>query len=93
MYSFFNTTALRYSVDYTGGEMIMELRVPGIKQEDIDIRYSQEDNAVYVDVGGKEYVHYLQKAINPDEIEAKLDLGILTLTAPIRNTDKKIEIK
>lgn len=83
-----------YHVTLEGDTIEVTVRLPGVKKKNIDIKYSEEDNGIYVNVkdGAQHYIP-MQRAIEVDKIEAELDLGILTITIPIKDTQTNIQIK
>lgn len=92
-YNYINSTLPAYAQQYKDNEVELTFKVPGIKKDEVEVTFSAEDNSIKVGIKGTDYWAYLQKRIDDDKIEVVMDLGILTITAPIKNTDKKIPIK
>lgn len=90
-----NYTYASYQQEEKDGEVITKISLPGKTKEDVEIKHSADENTYTLIVNGHEYGWriYLPRQINSDAIEAKLELGVLTLTAPILNQDKTIQIK
>ena len=72
---------------------IATLELPGVTKEEIDISYSSEDGGINIVVKEERYLIPIQSAIDQEGITAKLDLGILTVTIPKKDTSHKIQIK
>lgn len=89
-----NHSAYSYKREERDGNIVTEIQVPGKQKEDIEIKYSSENRSYTITIDGREYSSqiYLIKQINPELITATLELGILTITAPILNSDKVIKI-
>jgi len=86
-----------YQQDETDEGLSLIVKLPGIKKQDIELKYSSKGfiNLV-IKKDGDPIVNqdiYLQRQINPDHITADLDLGVLTIAAPSQNTDKIIQIR
>lgn len=94
-YTFSNSTSgYTYKVFEQGANIITEVNLPGVKKKDIEMSYSADQSSIVISVrGGVLQDIYLSRQIDPDKIESKLDLGVLKITCPILNRDKKIEIK
>ena len=74
--------------------IILEFGLPGIKEDEIEIKYKSENGSIRLFVKDKaEKEVLLSRQVDPDKIEASLELGILSIKAPILNTDRIIEIK
>jgi len=58
------------------GCLVYDVSLPGIKKEDIKIK--MVDNIIYLEVKDKKYTLDVKKGF--ENISAKLDLGILTIT-------------
>jgi HSP20 family protein len=87
-----------YKVTNTDEEGKVEIEVPGVDKEDISI----EVKGNYLHVEYKDYKYKCErqktfgiKRVKTDEITAKLDKGILTITLPLIEKEKprKIEIE
>ena len=75
--------------------MITKIKIPGKTKEQIDVKYSADPMSYTIFVDGAEYGQniHIDRQINSDEVTAKLDLGVLTIKAPILNQDKTIQIE
>ena len=85
----------RWSVEEIDDKIVVSAELPGKDKEDVDIRYRSENRTLKIEVKGGTSpppIH-IPRGIDPDKIEAKLEKGILTIEAPIKNTDKRITIK
>ena len=92
-----NMTASSCLQEETDKGISLKIKLPGIKKENIELKYLSS-GAINVTVisDGDVLVNqdiYPQRQIDPEGIEAKLDLGVLTITAPVLNTDKIIRIE
>ena len=88
------STPIYYGVIEKEDHLEAELKLPGIKKDEIEIKYIADRNIINVFVKDKiDEDVYLNRQIAPEGIKASLDLGILLIKAPIKNTDKKIEIE
>ncbi|WPY01869.1 Hsp20/alpha crystallin family protein (plasmid) [Candidatus Trichorickettsia mobilis] len=108
-----NFLSPRMDISETDAEYKIEVELPGIKQQDIEVKM---DNNILTIKGQreeekeeKERTYYtreryygsfqrsvsLPNNVNPDDIEAKFDNGILHIQIPKKPTDnsKRIEIK
>ena len=89
-----STSGYSYKVFEQGQNIITEINLPGVKKKDIEMSYSADQSSIVISIkGGTPHDIYLSRQIDPDKIESKLDLGVLKITCPILNRDKKIEIK
>ena len=92
-FRFVNTSAPVYKQEEKDDKITIEIQLPGVAKEEIAIKYNSESRHINVTVPEKiDQSIYLYRQINPDGIKAKLDLGVLTITAPILNTDRDIKI-
>ncbi len=89
-----------YRKDETGEELSLIIKLPGIKKEEINLKYSSLNPMINLIVtsDGDPIINqniYLQSPIDKDKIEASLELGVLTISAPSQkeDTDKIIQIK
>jgi len=83
-----------YKWEEKDDKIITTIDLPGMGQEQITVLYQSENRCINVEVEGAQgYNIYLSREIDPDKITARLELGVLTIEAPIKNTDKRIEIK
>jgi len=89
----YNMLAENYTIRYKEDGLEMTVKLPGLEPEDVTARYSEEDQAIYIVAEKKEYTHYLNKRIDNEKIKADLKLGILTLTAPYKDTSTNIQIE
>jgi len=89
-----NSSAYTYKQEEINGSIVTEIQTPGKQKEDIEIKYSSENRSYTITIDGREYSSqiYLSRQINPELITATLELGILTITAPILDSDKVIKI-
>jgi len=88
-----------YQQDETDEGLTLIIKLPGIKKEDIELKYySKGIISLVIKSDGDPVINqdiYLQRQIDSDKIEATLELGVLNLTAPSlgKDTDKIIEIR
>lgn len=83
-----------FKMEIDGGIITATLSIPGIKKEEIDLSHSKEDEGIFVTIQGKQkYFIPIQQTIDEDKITADLDLGILTIKIPTKNTRTSIQIK
>ena len=94
-YRYSNVTyAPTYKTEEIDGKIVGTIELPGRDKEEIDIKYQSESRSIRVEVkDGPNFSIYLSRQIDSDNITAELAKGILTIEAPIRNTDKRIDIK
>jgi HSP20 family molecular chaperone IbpA len=60
----------------------------------VEITYEGENKTYLIEIEGAQPLRvYLPRTVNTDKITAKLKKGILTIEAPILNTDKQIQIQ
>lgn len=81
------------NVSYEGDSIIVTIHLPGVRKKEIDISFSDDDGGVTVLSRDHRYFIPIQTSIDADKIEAELELGILTITIPKRDTSHKIKIK
>ena len=75
-------------------KILLDIKLPGVKKEDIQLSYNQEHNYNTVFVKDKvDKTIGLYRTVDPDKIEAELELGILKVKAPLKNSNKIIQIK
>ena len=93
-----HTKVYSYEKEEADESVTIRAKLPGIKKQDIEVKYNSADRIINITVknDGDVVVNQdilPQRQIDPEGIEAKLELGVLTITAPIQNTDKIIQIE
>ena len=82
-----------YKQEEKGGFIETKIDVPGIKKKQIALTYNEEWGGITIHVDDKSrFTVSHNKRIDPDETTAELSLGILTIKAKVKNTDKHIPI-
>jgi len=94
-WEFSNHSYSSYTREEIDGEVIIKVKLPGKSKDDIEIKYSADSMTYTLFIDKNEHGHniHVDRQINSDAIKAKLELGILTITAPILNQDKTIQIE
>ena len=71
------------------------INLPGIKKEDISLVYKPEIKVLELTVQGYETPRRLSlpDQADPDNIAAELNLGVLKIRSPIKDTSRQIQIK
>ena len=72
----------------------IEVTLPGIDKGDVELKFCADREIINIfvkDKIDKDIILYRQ--IDPEKIEAELSLGVLRIRAPLKNQDRKIEIK
>lgn len=75
-------------------KIYIEVALPGILKDDVKLTYRSGEEIINIFV--KEKIDKdirISRQIDPDNIDAHLDLGVLKIVAPIKNTDKEIKIR
>jgi len=76
------------------GNILIDYKLPGVKKEEVELSYNEDYNIITIFVEGNEYKNInLLKAIVPEKAEAELELGVLKIRAPIKDSNKIIKIK
>ena len=88
-----NSFSTYYKMEEVDNNIEVEIKMPGVKKEDLTVKYISDKSYLKIVLrdGGEREV-YLQRQIDPEGIVATLELGILKITAPIKNTDRIIQI-
>ena len=82
-----------YTMQVKDDVVEVEVKMPGVEKDKVDLNYSSEKQSINIKIGNKvDHDIYLSRQIDPDKITADLKLGILTIKAPVKNTDKSIQI-
>lgn len=82
------------AVKYEDGQMTMTFELPGLDKKDIDLSYHPDRQLFHIFVKDRLSKNlYLTRAIDDNNIEAELSLGVLKVRAPILNRSKSIQIK
>ena len=93
-WSYDSTYRYHYTMREEEDNILIDVTLPGIEKQDINLSYNEEKAILNVKIGEKiDTDIYLQRHINPDKIEAELELGILKIKAPVKNSNKTIQIK
>ena len=75
-------------------KVTIECNLPGIAKEEIELDYHGDKLKLHIFVKDKvDKDIWFTTAIDEENIEARLDLGVLKITAPILNSSKRIQIK
>jgi len=93
--SFEGASSLNYSAKEEDGTVRIEVEVPGINKEQLTLRYKSEDRSISIKISGDhptEKKLYISQDIQEEKLKASLALGILKITAPIKNADRTIQI-
>jgi len=82
-----------YSQKEKDGFIETKIEMPGVKKKQISLTYNEEWGAITIHVDNKSrFTVQHNRRIDPDETTAELSLGILTIKAKVKNTDKHIPI-
>ena len=93
-WSYSATSRYHYTQKEINGEILIEVSLPGIEKQDVDLSHNAEREIINVKIGKDiDTDIYLQRRIDPDNIVAELELGILKIRAPVKNSNKTIQIK
>lgn len=77
-----------------GDNIIVTLKLPGIKKEDISIEFSEDEEGIYINIKGDSLGFIpIQTSIDVPNIVAELELGILKLIIPKKTKRTAIAIK
>jgi len=88
------------TVESKDDDLVISIDLPGVEKKEVDI--STQKNRLYVKAYRKDkdgqitrYVDIDTQTYDVDNIKAKLDLGVLTITVPVRKSSvaKKIAIE
>lgn len=89
-----NTSMYSYKREVKDNSIIVDVALPGVAKEDVKAEYRSYSQSLCIFVKDKEEQEIpLYREVDSDKITAKLDLGILKITLPLRQTDKKIAIE
>ena len=89
-----NASMYSYRRYYDGNNIIVEVTLPGTEKKDIKLRYRPDSQSLCIFVKEREEQEIpIYKEIDPDNVTAKLELGVLKITLPFRHTDKEIKIE
>ena len=93
-YNYYNYGGPSFKMSLEDGVISATLSLPGIKKKEIDLSYSHEDEGIYLTIQEQQkYFIPIQHAIDETNIIADLDLGILTIKIPTKDTRTAIQIK
>ena len=93
-----HSSVYSYRREETDDKITITVKLPGIKKQDIGVKYNSGERVINISIKEGEDVIadqdiLIQRQVDPEEIKAELELGVLTITAPIQNTDKTIQIE
>jgi len=71
----------------------VEIEMPGKSKSDIFLTFDPEKLMFTLKVGDREWDFHISRQVEIDKIDAQLNLGILSIRAPVKNTVKEIEVK
>ena len=92
--TFSSTTGYSYEQYEEDGNIIININLPGVNKKEAQLSYN-EDSKKFT-IFAKEKVDdniYIQRQIEPEKVEAILEDGVLRIRAPIKNSDRQIQIK
>jgi HSP20 family molecular chaperone IbpA len=92
-YNSTHSTSYKREIKEDSIEVTIEL--PGVDKEEIALDYLSEKLSVNITIESKNINNdiYLANQVDPEAITAKLDKGVLTITAPIKNDNRRIKIE
>ncbi len=84
-----------FSHDETGGRLRIDIEMPGVKREDIQLEMRK--NSVCLSAPKNENSEYascfnLHHEIEPEKTEARYENGLLRIFSPIKDWDKKVKV-
>jgi len=88
-------TGLSYLSKEEEGDLVVEVEIPGYTKEYVTIGYKSDIRELTIKVNKDHVIEqkiYILPDINEDKFKATLELGILKITAPIKNADITIQI-
>lgn len=93
-WSYSNQSAYLYTRKEEDGHIVFEIELPGIEKDSVSISHSSETNSINIKVNDRDLGDIrVLRLIDADNIDAELNLGILKIRAPIKNSNKAIPIK
>ena len=91
---YYTNTMPSYTMQEKDENVIIDVQLPGHEKDDLTITYSSEYQAILIAIKDKDTLRVqIDRVIDPEKVTAELELGILHLKAPIKNTDKIIKIE
>lgn len=91
---YYYTSTNGYSFGEKDGKYEVSVELPGVKKEQVEVKWDGEAKTITVHVDGERVRSaYLYRDILSDKIEAAMDLGVLTITAPLANRTTTIKVK
>jgi HSP20 family molecular chaperone IbpA len=92
-YDFINSTLPAYHSSFKEDHIELTIEVPGVKKEDISIEHREDDRTLLISCGERKYHYTITVPVEAEQIEATLDLGILTVILPRKNKSTKIQVR
>lgn len=96
-WSYTNSSLLSLAWEEKDDNILIEASIPGVDKSEIELSYSSDwgGSKVKLKIPSKNVDEELSlsKQIDADKTKAKLDLGVLKITAPVVNTDRIIPIE
>ena len=93
-WSYTNQTVYSYKRYTKDNYILMEIELPGVEKASVELEYETATNHILLKIDDKNIGSMEPlRLIDPEKIEAELELGILKIKAPVKHSNKAIQIK